>query len=547
MSNKKITDLPSGSISDSSKGYLGDSSTGQLYEVSYKQIKDYASTGGGSSSSSSMNVYNVITYGADKTGVSDSTSAIQTAINACDAAGGGTVYIPNGTYIIGGALQTSVQGYNPNCQIYIPAHDALISTKRNSITIQGESINSVFGGGYTVVSSSIPTTGVILRSTINGSGTNPSVFGCVITGSGEIFNYTDMEFNDFALLVNTNSGSSAISVSGFNLVAASKVSMTKIQVTPDIYVQRTSNPAVNEVAGIAVSNKDNGGPNTFTECIVIGFKYGYVFGEHTQLDNIQVFACNYACSIISGNYSVTGRITVQASNHGLYFPTSSILGVGSGGSNGYVDLFMEYESITQGFWYDTVNTIHDPNNLGIGSVTTQGFATIIKSGGNLLSTSKISPSSTGKIFTSGLTILNGGGTVNGINISASLATSAATLTYFNNQSTATACFQIGLAGSSFGVGYNNNGYLLNTAPNGGLLFGTAGSAIAATFGVNGLLGLGMATPTALLHISGSSTTNSALRLASGAAPTSPNDGDIWYDGTNLKMRIGVTTKTFTLT
>jgi hypothetical protein len=30
-------------------------------------------------------------------------------------------------------------------------------------------------------------------------------------------------------------------------------------------------------------------------------------------------------------------------------------------------------------------------------------------------------------------------------------------------------------------------------------------------------------------------------------PASPNDGDIWFDGTNLKMRIAGTTKTFTLT
>jgi hypothetical protein len=29
-------------------------------------------------------------------------------------------------------------------------------------------------------------------------------------------------------------------------------------------------------------------------------------------------------------------------------------------------------------------------------------------------------------------------------------------------------------------------------------------------------------------------------------PTSPNDGDIWFDGTNLKMRIGGVTRKFTL-
>jgi hypothetical protein len=42
-------------------------------------------------------------------------------------------------------------------------------------------------------------------------------------------------------------------------------------------------------------------------------------------------------------------------------------------------------------------------------------------------------------------------------------------------------------------------------------------------------------------------TNSSINIPVGTAPTSPVDGDIWYDGTNLKMRVGGTTKTFTLT
>jgi hypothetical protein len=63
----------------------------------------------------------------------------------------------------------------------------------------------------------------------------------------------------------------------------------------------------------------------------------------------------------------------------------------------------------------------------------------------------------------------------------------------------------------------------------------------------GNLGVGTTSPTALADIEASTTTRASLRIRSGTAPTSPNDGDIWYDGTNLKMRVGGTTKTFTLT
>jgi hypothetical protein len=53
--------------------------------------------------------------------------------------------------------------------------------------------------------------------------------------------------------------------------------------------------------------------------------------------------------------------------------------------------------------------------------------------------------------------------------------------------------------------------------------------------------------TAQVDIAGSSTARASLRIRSGTAPTTPNDGDIWFDGTDIKMRIGGVTKTFTLT
>jgi hypothetical protein len=49
-----------------------------------------------------------------------------------------------------------------------------------------------------------------------------------------------------------------------------------------------------------------------------------------------------------------------------------------------------------------------------------------------------------------------------------------------------------------------------------------------------------------LSMSAGTTSNAQINLASSTAPTSPNNGDIWFDGTNLKMQIGGVTKTFTL-
>ncbi len=50
-----------------------------------------------------------------------------------------------------------------------------------------------------------------------------------------------------------------------------------------------------------------------------------------------------------------------------------------------------------------------------------------------------------------------------------------------------------------------------------------------------------------ITILGAATTAKAsLRIPSGTAPTSPVNGDIWFDGTNIQMRIGGVTRTFTL-
>lgn len=68
--------------------------------------------------------------------------------------------------------------------------------------------------------------------------------------------------------------------------------------------------------------------------------------------------------------------------------------------------------------------------------------------------------------------------------------------------------------------------------------------------VNGDVGLGTSPSTTTYAVTPPAIAGkSSLRIlsSSGTAPTSPVDGDMWYDGTNVKFRVGGTTKTFTLT
>lgn len=80
-----------------------------------------------------------------------------------------------------------------------------------------------------------------------------------------------------------------------------------------------------------------------------------------------------------------------------------------------------------------------------------------------------------------------------------------------------------------------------------VLYGHSHSTNANNIYMTNRVGINVAIPTAVLDITGSSTTQASLRIRSGSAPSSPQDGDIWFDGVDLKMQIGGVTKTFAMT
>lgn len=51
------------------------------------------------------------------------------------------------------------------------------------------------------------------------------------------------------------------------------------------------------------------------------------------------------------------------------------------------------------------------------------------------------------------------------------------------------------------------------------------------------VGTGNSSPTAVIDLAASTTARASARIRSGVAPTTKNDGDVWYDGTHLYMRI----------
>jgi hypothetical protein len=109
-------------------------------------------------------------------------------------------------------------------------------------------------------------------------------------------------------------------------------------------------------------------------------------------------------------------------------------------------------------------------------------------------------------------------------------------------------------------GTSVNDYYLNAGSSGNLfntfILGYSDSIDGDLFSTNGVFGGDTGSYEASLVIGGttsgngaaivktatSRTSGSGFNLPSGTAPTSPNDGDTWYDGTNMKFQIGATTE-----
>lgn len=92
-------------------------------------------------------IANVVAYGADPTGATDSTAAIQAAITAVSAAGGGTVFFPKGTFVVSQAGTHVSDGLTINYCLRIDqtiAPIALVGAGRGVTTVReadGQPIN----------------------------------------------------------------------------------------------------------------------------------------------------------------------------------------------------------------------------------------------------------------------------------------------------------------------------------------------------------------------------------------------------------------------
>lgn len=331
-------------------------------------------TGVTNSTAATISVACSVTISTGTTAVygTDSTVAIQNAWNAADAAGGGTVWIPNGVYIIAGGLQTSIGGVNPNCQLYMPIATLTDSSinNRKHFTVQGE-VKGGFSPIFFASGTSTPLTGSILYTLINGSGVAPAVFGTKSndnTNGNISFNY--VTFKDFSIVTNQDINNSGTTIGGINMYYSASLICENMVVTTDGNVARSVQPN-NEVAAYISSKILSEIASRISNSLAVNFKYGAVVSDDTYIDNFTAWFCQYAF-VPSTNTEIihVTKLVPQWCNHWVLVPNASILGglVAAGKTMFKIDYAGGEVFNASGNWYDYVDFVNDTGNNGYGEI-----------------------------------------------------------------------------------------------------------------------------------------------------------------------------------
>lgn len=312
-----------------------------------------------------IRVYNVEDYGAVHDGVTDDTTKIQAAINACFAAGGGIVYFPNGLYIIAGALQNDVgdDAVDYNSQLYIP----------NTKPTDYGCVIRLLGESYVPVRYNYNTSdGVILKSTIEGSGLFPSVICSKAQyGLWGYNNYTKCHIENMRIVVpagNTGDTPQGPTMCGINFLHGSRSYINNVNVSVDCDIDDMVEP-VNKVFGIAQGFMNDDFPEFGTMQCSGGFYWGFVLGEGVHGITLESYRCKFALMLLGSNYGIHINYAIlHWHQYMLCAQDDTYFDFAPSRVNIKIDFCSTEMKSEVPAWCDLVDFIYDPSNLLYGSI-----------------------------------------------------------------------------------------------------------------------------------------------------------------------------------
>jgi len=268
--------------------------------------------------------FNVTAYGAIPDDTLSDQFAIQAAINAAYLAGGGEVFLPNGVYYIKDTLVTGayfsggIRFGTSNSQLYIPSNQTPF-TGHPIVNIQfvGESAPNMFFSR--LVSYPINRSGAVLYSTITGSGTEPSILGA----AGDSWAYgnindAQVSIRNINFRVKANISAIGPTMSGVNLGKISSTGfLENILCDTDTSGIYSVYPTASTF-GVKLPNANNSAFIPISNCVVTGYKYGYIFSEHATGNNLAAGVCEYGFKFTNAPHSIYfGRLLSQWNKYSI--------------------------------------------------------------------------------------------------------------------------------------------------------------------------------------------------------------------------------------
>jgi hypothetical protein len=238
--------------------------------------------GGGADSGFHLPWFVVTDYGATGDGTTDDTVAIQDAIDAAAAAGGGVVYFPAGVYVVAGALQDTG---GANSQLTLPSIDYM-DTEQVTIVFRGAHppppIMSVIGA------TPIPDGHSIIKGTLN-AGTGSLLGGYNASG---LDGFTNVYFvsRDLTYRMPANPV-----LSGLDLAQVAGVDFDNVVVDAGSYhVTGLAEPTTATSFGVRFPTLNNGANSHVGVLNVVGFYKGVEHGEHLNAEQVNIWGCKQA-------------------------------------------------------------------------------------------------------------------------------------------------------------------------------------------------------------------------------------------------------------
>lgn len=307
--------------------------------------------GGGTGTGGTPDWFNVVSYGATGNGVTDDTTAIQATINAAAAAGGGTVFFPEGIYIVGGALQDTGRS---NAQLLLPIvhHE---NDKWIGITFQGTAYPAA---GPAQFNGQAPTGGSIIRGTLSAGAGGALLGGYGPAGSFDDFTGVLVEIRDLLIELPANPQLSALNLSHVVHASIDNVIVTTGEFDVDLITQPTTTTSY----GINTPNINSYDGATLHNVIVFGYYNGYSMSEHDDFDYVFAVGCQNGFVLnTQGHMAYIGKITVVWCVVGIKIASTSHFNIEQYGNE-------RHDPTLGAKWYDRTYDVDDGSNLGYGSI-----------------------------------------------------------------------------------------------------------------------------------------------------------------------------------